>query len=72
MGDWDWQLVVAAIIVVGAAVFLGRRVMRLVKNNSQHGCGSGGCGSCSTKATSDTGGRNLPLVSLEPEQHTND
>ena len=65
MGDLDWQLVIALLAIGVAVLSLGRRVYRLVKGNKEGACGTGGCGSCSAKATPQQGVRELPLVTLE-------
>lgn len=62
MGGWDWQLIVAVLIVAGAVAFLLRRLRRLLTNSSR-----GGCGGCAGKASGETGVRKLPLVSLEQQ-----
>jgi hypothetical protein len=44
----DWQAIVATIIVVAAALWLARRVWRIVVTGSRDGEGQiGSCGTCS-------------------------
>ena len=64
MADWDWQLPVAILCVVFAALILVRRGIGLWKGKSSCG-GSDGCSSCSTPPATQQNTREKAFVSLE-------
>jgi hypothetical protein len=58
----DWQAISATIIVILAALWLVRRVWRIVVTGSRDGaCHVGGCGSCDRNSES---AQPTPLVEL--------
>jgi hypothetical protein len=57
---FDWQTVVAALIVVAAAYVVLRRIGLWA-----NGTGESGCGACPNKGASQTV-KTLPLVQIQP------
>ena len=52
----DWQIILVALIVITAGIYISRRVLRRVKSlTSKSGDGScaSGCGSCGTNETTN-------------------
>ncbi|MEX0700823.1 MAG: hypothetical protein WD069_01895 [Planctomycetales bacterium] len=61
---FDWQTITAVACVAAAALFLGRRALRLFAGRG--GCGTGGCGTCPSKtATGDDSRLQKPFVALD-------
>ena len=61
---FDWQLVVAILAIAGAAGFLIRRGLRLVRAGKGAGGACGTCGSCPTESDGAVS-RSTAFVPLE-------
>ncbi len=65
----NWQSIIASVIVVAAALWLLRRIYRIVASGSRDGAGHvGGCGTC---AKNPNAVDSTPLVSLGPSKASN-
>ncbi len=65
MTTFDWQLAVALLCVIGAVVVILRRIRMLFGEKPGSGCGSSGCGKCTSAPTLTNLGEPKAFVSIQ-------